>query len=78
MTSHTSKPAGQSQCDKILRHLQANAGDWIGMPQLVRISGSYNIHSRIADLRKRGHQISHKNERRNGEVHSYYRLTSQP
>jgi len=44
------------------------------MPLLANFSGSYNVHSRISDLRKKGHRIEHKNVQKGREVHSFYRL----
>lgn len=74
MTTHTSAAAGLSQCDRILRLLECRRGEWIAMPELVAASGSYNVHSRISDLRRRGHDIEQKNERHAQSIHSYYRL----
>jgi biotin operon repressor len=34
------------------------------------------VHSRINDLRQRGHRIEHRNERFQKMIHSYYRLTT--
>ena len=65
---------GLSQCDKILAVLQDYRGEWVPLPRLHQASGSYVVHSRIADLRKRGHAIDHRNEHREGVVHSFYRL----
>ena len=65
---------GQSQCNRILRTLLGNADRWVSMISLWRVSGSMAVHSRIADLRKRGHGITQKSLRVNGVVHSYYKL----
>jgi hypothetical protein len=66
---------GQSQCAKIFARLVANLGEWVPMPELADLSGSYAVNSRVADLRKRGHKIEHKNEHQpNGSIHSFYRL----
>lgn len=47
-----------SQCGKILRVLIDAKGEWVSMPALVLVSGSYNIHSRIDELRHRfGYKI---------------------
>ena len=70
MTSHPSAIIGATQCDLILDRLQETPGEWVAMPALVRVSGSYVIHSRIADLRARGH----RNLRLGRAVHSEYRL----
>ncbi len=71
---HPSTTTGSSQCALILERLQAAPGEWVAMPDLVTASGSYNIHSRIADLRRAGHQIDHKNTHAGRFIHSFYRL----
>ncbi len=48
----------------ILATLEAAAGGWVPMPQLVAVSGSYNVHSRVDELRhKRGVNILNRTER---------------
>jgi hypothetical protein len=47
------------------------------MPDLARIAGGYAVHSRIADLRKRGYRISQMSDKRGRKVWSYYRLEAQ-
>lgn len=67
-----------TQADIILDTLRASGG-WVAMPQLACCSGSWNVHSRIAQLRgERGLQIENKVERRPGtRTHlSFYRLAS--
>lgn len=76
MTTHTIPQTGRSQCDAILAKLEDCRGEWVPMPELVECSGSYNVHSRIADLRKRGIDIQHRNARRGKSVHSFYKYTS--
>lgn len=76
MTTHPSPSTGDSQCQRILTLLQERLGEWVAMPELVRASGSYVVHSRIADLRARGHRVEHRNERKGRMVHSSYRLTT--
>lgn len=63
-----------TQCDQILRRLQTSPGQWVGIPDLYAVSGSYVIHSRISNLRERGYDIDHKNVRAGRQCHSYYRL----
>ncbi len=46
------------------------------MPRLVAVSGAYAVHSRVSDLRARGHVIAHRNVHRKGQVHSFYMLIS--
>jgi hypothetical protein len=74
ITNHTSPEAGISQCDRILAELQRHAGHWVSIIQLAAVSGSMAVHSRISDLRGKGHHIDHRNERRGRMVHSSYRL----
>ena len=80
MSSHPSLDTGLSQCALVLAELQLHPGEWVPMPRLVLCSGSYNVHSRIADLRKRGHAILHKNTRKPGSktIQSFYQLTPPP
>jgi hypothetical protein len=73
ITHHPSAPAGASQCDLILASLQCQGG-WVSLVHLAAISGSMAVHSRIADLRARGHNIEHRNERVGRMIHSSYRL----
>ena len=63
-----------SQNDLVERRLQETPDQWVEMPELCKVSGSYNIHTRISELRKRGHQISNKQETVNGQRYSYYKL----
>jgi len=75
ITNHESQAAGTSQCEAILAELQRANGEWVAMPHLASISGSYNVHSRIDELRsKHGHEIDSKQTRVGRRCHSYYRL----
>lgn len=76
ITNHPSPDTGVSQCDKILASLQLHAGRWVALTHLAAISGSMAVHSRIADLRSRGHSIDHRNERVGRMIHSSYRLVT--
>lgn len=52
-----------SQCAKILARLRQRKPGFVLMPTLARISGSYNVHSRIDELRKRhGHDIENRTD----------------
>lgn len=73
-TTHPSPTAGTSQCARILQRLSETPGEWVPMPVLVKLSGSYVIHSRIADLRNRGNRIDHRNKIMHRQCHSEYRL----
>ena len=46
-----------SQADRILGALEARRGEWVGMTELYSVSRAFAVHSRVADLRKRGHSI---------------------
>lgn len=66
--------SGVSQCAVILGVLCANPGRWVPMPKLAQAAGCYAVHSRIADLRKRGHTIEHRNEWAGRVCRSSYRI----
>lgn len=76
----TARGGGGSQADRILARLQTAAGAWVPMPELAAVgSGSPHgfcmVHSRVADLRKRGLTIEQRvppGARREGA--SEYRL----
>lgn len=68
-----------SQCAKILEVLRAAGNDWVPMPELVRASGSYNIHSRVDELRsKHGVNIENHTDVSVRPHLSRYRLISAP
>ena len=73
---HAATGLGITQCDRIILELTVRKNQWVAMPDLARISGGYAVHSRIAELRKRGHRIDWMQERKPGtrKVWSYYRL----
>lgn len=73
-TEHAAAGAGQSQCDRILAELKSKQGHWVAMPNLARIAEGYAVHSRIAELRKRGHRIESMQDRRGRKVWSFYKL----
>jgi len=64
-----------SQSSVILQILTTLRGRWVSMPDLVTASGGYSVHSRIAELRRRGHVIENQVEQRpGGKRVSRYRL----
>ena len=73
-TEYKARGDGVSQANRILRTLLADAGRWVSMVRLWRVSGSMAVHSRISDLRKRGYGITQKSLRVNRVIHSYYKL----
>lgn len=54
--------AGASQCDAILGLLQERA-DWVPVYELHQVSNSLAVHSRISELRERGHVIENRRQR---------------
>jgi hypothetical protein len=75
---HAATGAGQSQCDRILAALESKRGQWVPMPDLARIAGGFAVHSRIAELRARGHVITQRSERSGRRILSFYRLEVEP
>lgn len=74
MNPHPSPAVGRSQAEKILAELRRNAGHWVAMTDLWQVSGAFAVHSRCAQLRREGHMIDNRSERKGGKVHSFYRL----
>ena len=74
MTQREHAGLGTSQCDRILARLEAAWGAWVSMPDLVKASGAYAVHSRVAELRSWGHNIEQRSERDGRKVRSFYRL----
>jgi hypothetical protein len=72
----------QSQAALILAALQAADGDWVSMPDLAAVGGSYNVHTRIDQLRHEfGHNIENKlvpNSENRKRRDSFYRLITTP
>ena len=75
MTTHTSTHTGTSQCAQILTLLKERHGQWVSVLKLASVSGSLAVHSRITDLRKRGHAIEQQSHRSGRKIHSEYRLS---
>lgn len=79
-TTYEQSGAGLSQCNLILaRLLHLTPADqirdgWVPLPDLVAACGGYAVHSRVADLRRAGHEIDQQSLRRARKVHSFYRL----
>lgn len=78
-----SKPTGRinlaTQAGRILAALTAAQGDWVSMPKLVKVSGSYNVHTRIDELRHRlGAEIENKCDNDSMAKNSSYRLVRLP
>lgn len=76
MTQREHEGLGDTQCGAILARLEAAGGAWVPMPNLAHDSGAYAVHSRVAELRKRGHVIEQRSERDGRRVLSYYRLAN--
>jgi hypothetical protein len=72
-----------SQIQLLYSHLRRHAGSWVPMPELVRVTGSYVIHSRIADLRRWkvgtfDNYVRHEQDGNRRTIHSFYRFTPNP
>lgn len=63
-----------SQNSRILARLQRSKGKFVRMPELMLVSRCAVVHSRIADLRKRGHKIENHVIQDGRVKHSFYRL----
>ncbi len=68
-----------SQTQKVLAVLESRRGEFVPMPELVMAMSPTGIgvavHSRINDLRQKfGLTVEHRQERVNGQVHSFYRI----
>jgi hypothetical protein len=64
-----------SQCKKILDALMAAKGQWVSMVALVEVSGSYNVHSRVDELRhKHGFIIDNETDLTTRPHKSFYRV----
>lgn len=78
------RSSGRSQNHKLADYLRANPGRWLPMPELAQVITPTGIgaavHSRIADLRKLGLTIEHRNEKNHhdGLVHSFYKYIPNP
>jgi hypothetical protein len=73
--------AGKSQNERVLLCLQEHANQWVAMPLLARIGsgkpkGFCMVHSRVADLRKRGYVIQQSDKREGHQIHSAYKLVT--
>jgi len=67
----------ESHIDAILAHLTSRPGMWVATTHLQKLTGSLAVHSRIADLRKKGFTIVNRITREflNGMwvAHSFYK-----
>lgn len=64
-----------TQSQVILSVLRASAGFWVPMPILAAKSGAYAVHSRVSELRRKGHRIQNRVERhKDGTRVSAYRM----
>ena len=66
-----------TQCAAILARLRKDPGQWVSMPDLVHVSGSYNVHTRVDEIRHRlGQPVECKIERMSDtrRQFSFYRV----
>lgn len=76
-STYTAQDCGKSQNQLVLEMLVLAGGEWVSLPDLMRHSGSANIHSRVSVLRKRGHRIEWKPKQDGRRVRSFYRLATE-
>lgn len=68
----------QTQCDHLLALLQAHAGQWVALPDILAL-GIAQYNARIHELRRRGLRIPPpRTETVNGKRHTWYRLETRP
>jgi hypothetical protein len=68
-----------SQCAAILSRLRKDPGQWVSMPDLVHVSGSFNIHTRVDEIRHRlGETVECKIESASRRKFSFYRVPPPP
>ena len=67
-----------SQTDRLIATLLRAGGNWVGLPALYEATGSFVLHSRAADARKKGYTIENRTEHDalTGKRHSFYRLVA--
>ena len=63
----------QKQADRILALLQAHAGEWVELPEILSLQIA-SFTRRIFELRQDGHLIENKTCSMGGQCHSAYRL----
>ena len=73
-STYTAQDCGKSQNQLVLEMLVLAGGEWVSLPDLMRHSGSANVHSRVADLRRRGHDVQWKRTQVGRRIHSWYRM----
>jgi hypothetical protein len=78
MNRYDAPPNAVSQCGRILRLLQANAGAWVSLPEILALKIS-QYGTRIKELRDEwGFTIENRIETVNGARHSWFRLVNEP
>ena len=65
---------GRTQNDRLEEIFRAYPGEWLAMPWLAGEIGAYAVHSRVADLRRRGMRIASRSTTHPGtrQRHSFY------
>jgi hypothetical protein len=73
-TPHPSPTKADTQCGRILAKLMETPGEPVGLWDLYQVSGSMAVHSRISELRERGHHIVCTTTQQGKKVLSSYTL----
>lgn len=65
-----------SQTDRFITALMEANGSFVGLPDLVRATGGFCVHSRASDARKKGYNIENHTvlDPVTGKRNSFYRV----
>jgi hypothetical protein len=63
----------KNQRERILELLKNRQGEWVARPAILAL-GVAQYNSRLLDLRREGYIIENRIEKRDGVIHSWYRL----
>ena len=66
-------PQRANQCERLLKLLRENCGEWVGLPKILDLRIS-QYSARVHELRKLGYRIENKTQHHNGQVWSWFRL----
>jgi hypothetical protein len=67
------KSSRKNQRERLLHLLQGAKGREVGLPEILSL-GIAQYNSRLLDLRREGHSIKNRTERRDGKIYSWFRL----
>ena len=70
---HRTKDFRHTQRGKLLAHLQGARGQWVPLPEILRL-GIAQYGARVLELRRAGYVIENKTTIIDGQRHSWFRL----